>query len=68
MSISVEIRRAKCHLGIIIPCDGAYGQGPFWGLDWREIKSWCPIECVILGKTFLARGIVPPTRAFGYLG
>ena len=33
MSIPVEIRRAKCHLGRIIPCDGAYGQGPFWGLD-----------------------------------
>ena len=25
----------------------------------REIKNWCPIECVILGKTFLAKGIVP---------
>ena len=59
MSIPIEIRRAECHLGRIIPCDGAYGQGPFWGLDEREIKSWCPIEWTILGKTFLARGIVP---------
>ena len=25
----------------------------------REIKSWCPIEWAILGKTFLAKGIVP---------
>ena len=25
MSIPVEIRRAECHLGKIIPCDGAYG-------------------------------------------
>ena len=41
------------------PCDGAYGQGPFWGLDWREIQSWCPIEWEILGNKFLARGIVP---------
>ena len=31
----------------------------FRGLDWREIKSWCPIEWMILGKTFLAKGIVP---------
>ena len=37
----------------------ACGQGTFQGLDWREIKSWCPIEWVILGKTFLARDIVP---------
>ena len=44
MSIPVEIKRAKCQLGRIIPCDGAYGQGPFWVLDWREIKSWCSIE------------------------
>ena len=57
MSIPIEIRRAECQLGRIIPCDGAYGQGPFWGLD--EIKGWCPIEWAILGKTFLARGIVP---------
>ena len=57
MSIPVEIRRAECQLGRIIPCDGVYGQGPFWRLD--EIKGWCLIECVILGKTFLARGIVP---------
>ena len=33
MIIPVEIRRAECHLGRIIPCDGAYGQGTFWGLD-----------------------------------
>ena len=57
MSIPVEIRRAECQLGRIIPCDGVYGQGPFWGLD--EIKGWCPIEWEILRKTFLARGIVP---------
>ena len=30
----------------------------FWALDWREIKSWCSIKCVILGKTSLAKGIV----------
>ena len=59
MSILVESRRVECLLGRIIPCDGAYGQGTFRGLDWREIKSWCPIEWAILGKTFLARGIVP---------
>ena len=40
MSIPVEIKMAEFQLGRIIPCDGAYGQGPFWGLDWREIKSW----------------------------
>ena len=28
-------------------------------MDGREIKSWFPIEWVILGKTLLARGIVP---------
>ena len=39
--------------------DGDYGQGPFWGLDGREIKIWCPIEWAILGKKFLVRGIVP---------
>ena len=44
MSILVEIRRAECLLGRIILCDGAYGQGPFGGLDGREIKSWCPIQ------------------------
>ena len=59
MSIPVEIRREKCQLGRIIPCDGAYGEGPFQELDWREIKSWCPIEWAILGKTFLAKCIVP---------
>ena len=59
MSILVEIRREECLLGRIIPCDGAYGQGPFWGLDWRDIKSWCPIEWAILGNTFLAKSIVP---------
>ena len=59
MSIPVEIRRVECQLGRIIPCDGAYGQGTFQGLDWREIKGWCPIEWAILGKTFLAKGIVP---------
>ena len=59
MSIPVETRRVECHLGRIIPCDGAYGQGPFWGLDWREIKSWCPIEWAILRKTFIAKGMVP---------
>ena len=32
---------------------------PFWGLYWREIKSWCPIEWEILRNTFLAKGIVP---------
>ena len=58
MSIPVEIRREGCQLGRIIPCDGAYGQGTFRGLDSREIKSWCPIEWVILGKTSLAKGIV----------
>ena len=31
----------------------------FGGLDSREIKSWCPIEWAIIGKTFLAKGIVP---------
>ena len=36
-------------------CDNSH----FQGLDWREIKSWCPIEWAILGKTFLAKGIVP---------
>ena len=50
MSIPVEIRRAECQLGRIIPCEGAYGQGTFWGVDWREIKSWCPIEWAILGN------------------
>ena len=50
MSIPVEIRRAECQLGRIIPCDGAYGRGPFWWLDWREIKSWCPVEWAILVK------------------
>ena len=59
MIILVEIKRAECQFGRIIPCDDAYGQGPFWGLDGREIKSWCPIEWVILGKTFIAKGIVP---------
>ena len=59
MSIPVEIRRVERQLGRIIPCDGAYGQGTFWGLDQREIKSWCLIEWAILGKTFLAKGIVP---------
>ena len=59
MSIPIEIRREECQLGKIIPCDGAYGRGPFRGLDWREINSWCPIEWVILEKTFLAKGIVP---------
>ena len=59
MSIPIEIRRVECQLGRIIPCDGAYGQGTFRGLDWREIKSWCPIEWAILGKTFLAKSIVP---------
>ena len=59
MSILVERRRAECQLGRIIPCDGAYGQGHFWGLDGRDIKSWCPIEWEILRKTFLAKGIVP---------
>ena len=29
MSILVEIRRAECQFGRIIPFDGAYGQGPF---------------------------------------
>ena len=50
--------RAECQLGKIIPCDGVDGRGPFRGLDWREIKSWCPIEWAILRKTFLAKGIV----------
>ena len=59
MSIPIEIRREECQLGMIIPYDGAYGQGTFQGLDWREIKSWCPIEWVILGKTLIAKGIVP---------
>ena len=59
MSIPFEIRRVERQLGRIIPCDGAYGQAPFRGLDWREINIWCPIEWVILGKTFLAKGIVP---------
>ena len=59
MSIPVEIRRVECQLGTIIPCDGAYGQSTFRGLDQREIKSWCHIEWVILGKTFLANGIAP---------
>ena len=59
MNILVEIKRAECELGKIIPCDGAYGRGPFRGLYWREIKSWCPIEWVILGKIFLAKDIVP---------
>ena len=59
MSIPVEIKRAECQLGRIITCDGAYGQATFWGLDWREIKSWFPIEWAILGKKLLARGIVP---------
>ena len=57
MSILIEIRREKCQLGRIIRCDGAYGQCAFWGSD--EIKGWCPIEWAILGKPFLARGIVP---------
>ena len=57
MSIPIETRRVECQLGRIIPCDGAYGQGAFWGSD--EIKGWCPIEWTILGKPFLARGIVP---------
>ena len=57
MSIPIEIRRVECQLGRIIPCDGAYGQGPFWGFD--EINGWCPIEQAILGKPFLTRGIVP---------
>ena len=59
MRIPVEIIRAECQLGKIITCDGAYGRGPFQGLDWREIKSWYPIEWAILEKTFLAKGIVP---------
>ena len=59
MSILVEIKRVECQLGRLISCDGAYGQGTFRGLDWREIKSWCPIEWAILGKTFLAKSIVP---------
>ena len=46
------------YTGGTIPCDSAYAQGPFQGLDWREIKSWCPIEWEILGKTFLVRVIV----------
>ena len=58
MRIPVEIRRVQCQLGRIIPCDGAYGQVTFRGLDWREIKS-CPIKWVILGKELLAKGIVP---------
>ena len=33
MSIPIEIRRAECQLGRIIPCDGAYGQGFFGALD-----------------------------------
>ena len=57
INIPIEIRRVEYHLGRIIPCDGAYGQGPFWGL--AEIKGWCLVEWAILGKTFLARGIVP---------
>ena len=57
MSIPIEIRREECHLGRVIPCDGAYGQGSFRGFD--EIKGWCPIQWVILGKPFLAKGIVP---------
>ena len=57
MSIPNEIRREKCQLGRIIPCDDAYGQGAFWGSD--EIKGWYPIEWAILGKPFLAKGIVP---------
>ena len=59
MSIPVEIRMVECQLGRIIPCDGAHGQGTFRGLDWREIKSWCPIVWAIPGKTFLAKGKVP---------
>ena len=59
MSIPVEIRKEEYQLGRIIPYDGAYGKGPFWGLDERKIKSWCPIEWAILGKTFLSKGIVP---------
>ena len=55
MSIPVEIRKAECQLSRIIPCDGAYGQGPFQGLNWREIKSWCPIEWAILGRPYEGR-------------
>ena len=57
MGIPVEIR-TQCRPDRIIPCDSAYAQGPFQGLDWREIKSWCPIEWAICTKTFLARGII----------
>ena len=59
ISIPVEIKRAQCQPSGMVPCDSAYAQGPFQGLDWREIKSWCPIEWAILGKTFLARVIIP---------
>ena len=59
MSILAEIRRVECQLGRISPCDGAYGRGPFRGLDWREIKILCPIEWEIIKNTFLAKGIVP---------
>ena len=48
MSIPFEIRREKCQLGRIIPCDGAYGQGAFGGSD--EIKGWFPIEWGFLGS------------------
>ena len=67
MSIPIEIRRATCQLGRIIPCDCAYGQGPFRGLDWIEIKSWCPIEWEILGNGIPSQGY-SPIRAFKYLG
>ena len=49
-SIPLEIIRAECHLGRIIPYDGAYGQGPFWGLVGERLRVG-----VLLSGRFLGR-------------
>ena len=50
MSIHVEIRKVECQLGRIIPCDGAYGQGPFG--DWMRERLRVG---VLLSRRFLGR-------------
>ena len=59
MSIPVEIRRQDVSLVGLFLVMVLMDKVLFGGLDWRETKSWFPIEWVILRKIFLAKGIVP---------
>ena len=48
----------------IASMEGAEAHLPCVKLGKREIKSWCPIEWAILGKTFLAKSIIPQEPSY----